>query len=512
MFNKLTTLKKFNKEIISIQQLVSIVKSNPQKELITKIRNVEYKSKEYNNLKLSVNAITPHGIFNSLKNDGLEDLSGYLYYDIDGFDTLNELNDTKKELINTNMVSFISKSVGGKGLSFLIKVDDIYEYNFNDIYNYVREQLINSGFNIDKAANGLVRKMIISSDEDLYYNNMVSLSIDKVSFKNYLNNLREFKTNQELKERIHIRPNDTILEIIPLKELLSQIKIETLYTKEIKGDYIIEEMDYYKIILPKIIKDGTKHTLYVRIINALYYINSNINKGQVYSYLHHINKMATPKMNEYKLKELVNNLCDVIETTGEIRIKPRIKRLHFNKESNLTKNQKQSMGAKLGAKIRNNKTLELIDRARKECYKNNWIPTQSKIVELTGLGIATVKRNWNKEYNNLTDINITSDIKQKETEIKVDEIIEEEYFLQKETEIINYRGIKKVEIEKVSTDDKKLFISKINELREVGLEPSEDILYSLNIFTKEKTWYIYDKWIKNNTNTTTLEEIEKSGF
>lgn len=512
MFNKLKTLKKFNKEIISINQLVEIVKSNPQKELIEKIRNVEYKSKEYNTLKLGVNAITPHGIFNSLKNDGLEELSGYLYYDIDGFDTINELNDTKNKLIETNIVSFICKSVGGKGLSFLIKIDDIYESNFIDVYNYIRDQLIDSGFNIDKAANGLVRKMIISSDKDIYFNNKVSLSIDKVSFKNYLNKLREVKVSQELKERIHIIPNDTFLEIIPLKELLKQIKIETLYTKEIDGDYVIEEMDYYKIILPKIIKDGTKHTLYVRIINALYYINSNINKGQVYSYLHHINNMATPKMNDRKLKQLVNNICDTIERTGEIRIKPRVKRLHFNKESNLTKKQKQGMGAKLGAKIKNNKTLELIERARVECYKNNWIPTQKKIVELTGLGIATVKRNWNKEYNKLTDIEIPNDKKQINRELKINHILSEEEFFEKETEIIRYKGIKDVEIDKVSSDDKKLFVSKINQLKEIGIEPSEDILYELNIFQMEKSWYMYNKWLIKNKKNITLEDIEKRGL
>jgi hypothetical protein len=82
----------------------------------------------------------------------------------------------------------------------------------------------------------------------------------------------------------------------------------------------------------------------------------------------------------------------------------------------------------------------------------------------------------------------------------------------KETEIINYKGFKQVEIEKVSRDDKKLFISKINELKEIGIEPSEDILYELNIFTKEKTWYMYSKWLKNNINKITLEDIEKNGF
>ena len=47
MITKLKTLKWFSNETITIQQLHSIVKNNPQKELIENIRGLEYKSKEY---------------------------------------------------------------------------------------------------------------------------------------------------------------------------------------------------------------------------------------------------------------------------------------------------------------------------------------------------------------------------------------------------------------------------------------------------------------------------------
>jgi len=430
MFSKLKTLKLFTSEIVNIKQLVKLVTNNQQKELIDKIRSVEYKSKEYNNLKLKVSCITPHGIFNSLCNSGLINLSGYLYYDIDGFNNEDELNDTKRRLIDTNIVSFICKSVGGKGLSFLIKYDTklILNDTFDDFYKYVRDILIDKGFNIDISAGGLVRKMIISGDNDVYFNDKVSFSIDKVSFQTYKQQLRQVK-KIKIKEIEQYGLNDTFLEIIPFNELLKQIKIETLYTKEIDGDFVIEDMSYYRILIPKVIKDGTKHKLYIRVINALHYINNDITPQQVYSYLAYINYSANPPMNLYKLQSLVNWLCDTIQKTGEIMIKPRIKRLHFNKDSKLTKKQKQDMGGQLGAKIRNNKTLKLIEEARMECAKRNETPTQKRIVELTGLGIATVKRNWNKEYNKLTDISIKhedNDEKQLEIDYKLSQIIDED--------------------------------------------------------------------------------------
>jgi len=43
-----------------------------------------------------------------------------------------------------------------------------------------------------------------------------------------------------------------------------------------------------------------------------------------------------------------------------------------------------------------------------------------------------------------------------------------------------------------------LFISKINGLLEQGIEPSEDLFLDMRLWSKEKTWYLYTKWRKNN--------------
>jgi len=66
----------------------------------------------------------------------------------------------------------------------------------------------------------------------------------------------------------------------------------------------------------------------------------------------------------------------------------------------------------------------------------------------------------------------------------------------KESEIINYKGLKMVEIEKVSPEDKKSFLVEINRLKDIFGDVSEDMVYELKLFSKEKTWYLYDKWRK----------------
>jgi hypothetical protein len=423
MFSKLNSVKQFSNEKITIQQLVDIVKNNPQQELIKQIRSVEKKSKEYNNFKLKVNCITPHTIQKGLKSDDILSLSGYLYYDIDNFDTINELDDTINRLNDTFPISFICKSVGGLGISLLIKIDDtnftLDDTNFILVYQYVRSLLIDKNFNIDMYAGGISRKMNISSDNDCIFNDKVSLGIDKVSLILF-DVLRSSGNNKKLIERIQLPPNDTFLELIPYTELMTKIKLQTIYNKTITGKYVIEDMDYYCIITPKNIPDGSKHKTYIRIINGLYMLNGNITRQQIYSYLFYINNLQTHKMDNYKLSSLVTWLCNEIETTGEIRIKPRVKKIHFNE--NITKKEKQSMGAKLTATQKTNATIKKIEDARMELVKKNIPPTQKLVCEITNLSIATVKRNWNKQIVDINEVLTTKEeiietIKEKTTDI-----------------------------------------------------------------------------------------------
>lgn len=498
MFTKLETLKKFNEnEFINIYELFELVKFNPKSSHISRIREVEYKSKEYNDLKLRLPSITPHGVFRSLKSESLIKLSGYLYFDIDG---INEIENIKQKLIDTNIVSFICKSVGGRGLSFLVKYDtfNIGNDTFIDLYNYVRDIFVNLGFNIDMSAGGLVRKMIISSDSDVYLNDKVSLPINVVSIKD-AGKSNDIKKIEKKRER-DIKGNDTFKKLILIDE--NRLNIKTKSDIEVNGDFEVKEVEYYNITEYKI-KDGDKHRVYIRIINALYYLNNNITKDEVYSFLYYYNMRQDIKMDNYQLMRLVWNISSNIEKTGDVRIKLGKKKIHISDKYN--KKQKEIMGGKINGKLRQNESIRLINEAREKCFRNNEIPTQKKIADMTGLGIATVKRNWKKEITNINDIKVDDMTMEKEIQIireskisQIEEIDSDLFFSQKEMEKINYKGIKIVEIEKVTTEDKRLFISKINEVKDIYGDVLESHIQEMNLWSKEKTWYLYDKWRNKN--------------
>ena len=524
MFTKLPNLKTPSQETISIEQLYSLIKNNPQEHLLIKLRNTIYKSQQYNSIKEELNCIMPHGIFNGLGKTDIVSYSEYLYFDIDGFDTQNQLNDTKKELFDTLPIALICKSCGGKGLSFLIRNDTLIQLNdtlsnkigtlntlnvtFEDIHSYVREILIGKGFNIDKAAGGLARKMIISSDSDVWMSDRV-MNID----------IKEVKKvgGKKVTEKDKSYTLNGTFKVIPFNILLTQIKTKIEYNKPIDGDYVIDKFETYAIIIPKVIQDGQKHRIYTRIINALYYINDNITQEQILSFLVEVNKRATIPWDLKYLFNYVRKIGTNIESTGECSLKTRTKIIQFNPNSNLTKKQKQIMAAKINGRIKTNRNVERIREALLECAYNNDKPTQKRIASMLDLGLRTVKRNWKEATNNSTK-EISIDIPKEEIKMEPPfETLDEGTFLgdtpipptPKKSIIVKYNHKnlgKMVELE-ITKEEVKLFDSKVKELGKNICETL--IIDELRKQMEEyKIYFMWNKWLLKHQIYSSMEQDE----
>ena len=510
MFTKIPNIKKWNDKKISLRDLYDLVRNNPNKEIIEYLRSIEYKSEEYNNIKKTLPAIMPHGEFRGLKNSDLLKYSGYLYFDVDGIDTFCELNDTIQKTIDTIPVAFLQRSISNRGYHFLVKIDDTLlepndTFSFSLVYDYVRELLIDKGINVDVSAGGLVRKMIISSDTNVYLNDTSFLVLG-------IKTVQELQTSKQIKrsrkeERESTIANDTLIDenqILNIHDTLRKVKLETKYDDLIFDEgrcYVIQSKDYYKIVLPRIIKDGSKHRLYTRIINAIYYINGNsLTRKEILSYIFYINNRAEPKMEFKYLKIFVNNICDQIEQNG-VYIKTRIKLLHFKEEFKLTKKQKQIMGSNLAAKRKvNNSIKKICDAKLQLCLSGKHI-TQKNVQEITKLGIATIKRHWNREYLSF-DIDVPEDqpFNDNLPTISMNEFENMSNRYKGDTKEIKfkYKGMYDVDCE-FSTQDKEEFINYINSIE----NPYEDLIINSDILTnkifqREKLWFMYSKWVNKN--------------
>jgi hypothetical protein len=460
-FTLCSNVAKWTNKTISYDDMINLVKENPKKDLINKLRtlNKEKDKVDYYSIKKSLYSLMPHGIFKGLNNNDLLSLSNYLYFDIDNFSNEEEYNKVYNDLINTNIICFISKSVGGKGISFLIKYnliplnipDDTLTNNliplnilddtlFNYVYNYVFDILVNKGFKLDNGAKGISRRWIISYDTNPYLSNN-SINIDFDTLTDY--SIRSIDGSNGLtkptsNKHYTYEPDDTFrYEIIPYEDLRKQIRLCSELDEKIDGVYLVKEIDYYCINIYtkgfRKITDGNKHKEYSRLVNALCYLNPTISFIQLLSYLNFINEnYTTQKMNYHRLVNYTTYLYKKIKDTG-VYIKTRKKKIHFNKDLKLDKKTKMSMGAKINNKLRKNNKIEIIEELKDLCLEQGLPDTQKNVVNLAkelgykGFSIATVKRLWNKEIDE-KEILIQVNEKQISKETKFETIAEELFF------------------------------------------------------------------------------------
>jgi hypothetical protein len=58
IFNKYNNYKEFSDDKINLEQLIDLIKEHPLRDEIVRLRNLEYKSDEYNTLKSKLISIT----------------------------------------------------------------------------------------------------------------------------------------------------------------------------------------------------------------------------------------------------------------------------------------------------------------------------------------------------------------------------------------------------------------------------------------------------------------------
>ena len=405
-FNNIKSIET-SSSINSIDDLYNMIRLESEySKQVNSLRKLEYGSEEYKSFKSKIGrVITPHGVFSKRNANSLSSLSGYLYFDIDNTKL------TREFIINkySKYITLLTRSIGGRGFSIFIKVNNLTIDNFNDCWNHISQIFID--LNIDRMAKGIARPFFIPFDYQVYLNKDVSFDFRQSRGIDLQDKL---EANQNKKEYDTIL-NDT-KNIIPINILKTQIYLRT-QVNEINNLFKIENIsDYIYIYIPPIIQDGKKHFYYKIYIYQLMYLNPDITLQQVYSFLHNINKYNTG-FNPMDKKELIR-LCSYqysdIRESGDytfLNKYMKTKKIHFIKNNNLTMKEKQVIAAKINGRLKTNQTIEQINEVKFYLETKNIKVTQNNVKnyfeEYYGetISIATIKRNWTKDVNyNFEDI------------------------------------------------------------------------------------------------------------
>lgn len=387
---------------ITFNELTELIRSNPEKDKIEHIRRLDRSHPDYSKLKEELPYITPNcwvkyrnleaGKFNT----NFIESSQFIYFDIDSVD--GNIREYKSNFLKkySHLVSLVCISTGGKGLSILIKVSvPIHsKEDFKSVWSWIEMNMFGEE-KLDKSVKHLGSAAYISWDPDLFVNFENELEIEGLDDYNIEIGLNQGITTQDIF-------NETTFNPIPLPEVLRILLMET--PVDIVNPILdIKPVDYIRIKYSGKIRDGFKHKTYTRLIHELAYLNPSVNPVYIASFIYHLNERAKPPMQQRELFRLFNNVYSSIVLDDEyLYTGLKVKKVHINKS--LNKKEKTSLACKVNGKLRRNKSIEKINKAKDELAREGQKISCKNISVRSGLALSTVKRNHKRSIMSDEDI------------------------------------------------------------------------------------------------------------
>ena len=401
----------YPKRHIDLPTLVRLIKNNPEKLKIEKVRELRRSGIDYSTPKSYLPYITPNCLvrIRNLKESDYNLIapSSYIYFDIDDYPNFQKLKDRFIQEYG-HLASLICISCSNGGISILFKVSNHLksENDFLTARQYIIDNiLVKEG--IDTNAGGIARAMFISSDSDVYYNYENEIVIPAELFykrkKKDLDCLMEVKSIKDSMIRIHCAPLENF-KPTPIKEVLDQLILET--PVNVKNPVVdFQEVEYVEIRFQYLIKDGLKHKTFTNMIHKLLFLNPVADKHLILSYLYHVNEEYTghKKMKLRELMGLFETVYNGATINGNSKVKPILKRIHYNKDCESTFNKRKVSG-KIRGILKENETKIKI-RAAIEEMEGKGIPiSKSSISKYSGIHRGTIIKHMKTDLHDIKKI------------------------------------------------------------------------------------------------------------
>jgi hypothetical protein len=336
-------------------ELPTVLKRIKEGEYSQLIEDEKHLTPEFRNISL------PY--FKPTFNDSLHKLTQLIYGDITGFDNIEDVKDHLKRF---PFIHSAWSSYDNRGIGLLIQCEgltiDCFMSNWKEVQNIL-------GLEFGPQTKRLDLKVIVPSDEDIYINE----------------NVQPFKAIQ----------ND---EVEPVNKS-NKFIFQTQFSPEIfKGkDHLIfpNGIDFLKVYLPKdgIILNELRVKVLPAIIATIIQLNHETKSQEEILKLTYAlnNKHCVKPFSKKVFYDIFNDIYQN-HLDGTMEVKYIKRKLIFNPESNLSKKEKLTLAGQLAGKIRKDDTFNKLKSIVESLDK----PTQVKVAQVSGCGIATVKRHWSK--------------------------------------------------------------------------------------------------------------------
>ncbi|MFV8327620.1 hypothetical protein [Flavobacterium sp. ZS1P14] len=372
---------------VSIDTILDAIKNgNKYLPTIEKARKIGKGNKGYDSIKKNQ---LPTFRFNflfqdSVKNTNIIAPTGLLYLDADNIETIPD----------NDYVFAKWKSLSNLGFGILVKIDNLTQMNFRDAYNQLSEVI---GITTDSGARKATQQTVLSYDSELYYNCNSTVykykEIKKVSLGNTLK-----------KEKKGILPNDTLIENTKYDAVRFN-NISDYFTGEnAETPYLVFGGDKTKIcqpFIPNTIKEGARNSTMFTVLSNYSTLNRACGKGLLEIISNQLNDKMHPKLSEFEVNKIIENVLKK-RADGELEMYlNKERRILFNPNIALTRQEKQQITGREIGKIRKDATrLKIYLILESWDFEKDGKITQRKVSIEAGLSILTIKRYWHefKDY------------------------------------------------------------------------------------------------------------------
>lgn len=396
--------QKFSSNSLTFDELVELIKFSKNKDIIQKIRILKKnQDSSYKKLKEKMPIVTPNCEISIRKLNGNNfdanfiGFSNYLYFDFD-----NIRNGNKEHFIEkySDQVALVSKSIGGDGLSVLVKIDyELNSTNFNDVWVYVRNNVFGDE-NVDTKCCDIGRAWFISSDEEVYINKSSHITVNPELLENFRNNAKQGKVKNKNISNIYSNNDNNklfnhILYTTSITDDIKAVKNKLIFESVVHVENNVidfKQVKVCKVFVPNVIPDGKKREIYRVLIHKLVYLNPYADANTIFSYLTYINRHnAKPSMDYFELRRYFAFIFSTIKTNGIVEPILDVKRIHFNEKINYTKAQKVKIANRINGLYRRKEKYDRIMNVIEKIKSMNKKVTKKEISDLTGIKLRTVQ-------------------------------------------------------------------------------------------------------------------------
>lgn len=389
------------------------IQNNPEKHKHLKLWSLKKSDADYTTIKNSLTNISVHGTFNETRaNANIKQFSGVFFFDVDS-DDITSIEALKTDILakHKDKICLLSKSCGGKGVSFYVRVSNpevINADNFKSINSYFRSKVF-ADIKTDKAVNDIQRVHYLPYDVNVYtdFNNEVEIPVE------IYNQIDEL--NKRESTCIKIKPISCNTSTFPLPTYIDIrvlwdkwiLKTQINYTGGPKAMLLVDEdgngLDTCKVHFGKKIIDGKRHkTLRAQMQHILFlnYHRAGVTLLELQSFIHYlnINYCINPISQHELLRTVEREYNKFLAGEGYVTLKKKFVKAN----PSLPAKEKQKEGSRMYQQYRKGKSIKIIKIGIELLQAQGDAITPKKVCDAikNSLSLRCIKTHWKTLFPN----------------------------------------------------------------------------------------------------------------